>query len=70
LRERDDDTPLCDTRVNIKDWCKNRFEVIDQPRSSTGFSQHRYGVILLINGVPVQKLSRPGLWWTPRSSMI
>lgn len=51
--ERDDGTPLNYTLVNIKDWCKNSFEVINQLRINTDNSHHRYDVILLINGVPV-----------------
>ncbi|MCY4264055.1 MAG: type I restriction endonuclease, partial [Gammaproteobacteria bacterium] len=47
---RDDDTPLNYTLVNIKDWCKNTFEVINQLRINTDYSHHRYDVILLING--------------------
>lgn len=49
---RDDGTPLNYTLVNIKDWCKNHFEVINQLRINTNNSHHRYDVILLINGVP------------------
>ena len=33
--ERDDGTPLFYTLVNIKDWCKNTFEVINQLRINT-----------------------------------
>ena len=33
--KRDDDTPLQYTLVNIKDWCKNEFEVINQLRINT-----------------------------------
>ena len=33
--ERDDGTPLYYTLVNIKDWCKNNFEVVNQLRIST-----------------------------------
>tara|TARA_R110000787_G_scaffold274905_2_gene383020 strand:- start:641 stop:3613 length:2973 start_codon:yes stop_codon:yes gene_type:complete len=51
--ERDDGTPLNYTLVNIRDWCKNSFEVINQLRINTDNSHHRYDVILLINGVPV-----------------
>ncbi len=29
---RDDGTPLNHTLVNIKDWCKNTFEVVNQGR--------------------------------------
>ncbi len=48
---RDDGTPLNYTLVNIKDWCKNTFEVINQLRINTDNSHHRYDVIILINGV-------------------
>ena len=44
---RDDGTPLNYTLVNIKDWCKNTFEVVNQLRSNTDNSHHRYDVILL-----------------------
>jgi type I restriction enzyme, R subunit len=47
---RDDGTPLNYTLVNIKDWCKNSFEVVNQLRINTDNSHHRYDVILLING--------------------
>ncbi len=50
---REDGTPLDYTLVNLKDWCKNDFEVINQLRVNTNNSHHRYDVILLINGVPV-----------------
>lgn len=50
---RDDGTPLAYTLVNLKDWCKNDFEVVSQFRSNTDYSHHRYDVLLLINGVPV-----------------
>src|ERR1044071_7659961 len=32
---RDDGTPLNYTLVNIKDWCKNTFEVVNQLRINT-----------------------------------
>ena len=44
--ERDDGTPLNFTLVNIKDWCKNSFEVVSQLRINTDNSHHRYDVIL------------------------
>lgn len=57
--ERDDGTPFNFTLVNIRDWCKNSFEVVNQLRINTDNSHHRYDVILLINGVPtVQTNSR------------
>lgn len=49
---RDDGTPLNYTLVNIKDWCKNTFEVVNQLRINTDYSHHRYDVLILINGVP------------------
>ena len=39
--ERDDGTPLNFTLVNIKDWCKNDFEVVSQLRINTKSSHHR-----------------------------
>ena len=35
------------TLVNIKDWCKNTFEVINQLRINTDNSHRRYDVIIL-----------------------
>jgi type I restriction enzyme R subunit len=54
--EREDGTPLHYTLVNIKDWCKNTFEVINQLRINTNNSNHRYDVILLINGLPLVQI--------------
>lgn len=53
---RDDGTPLDYTLVNVKDWCKNTFEVVNQLRINTQSSHHRYDVILLLNGVPVVQI--------------
>ena len=53
---REDGTPLHYTLVNTKDWCKNDFEVINQLRMNTESSNHRYDVILLINGIPVVQI--------------
>jgi type I restriction enzyme, R subunit len=47
---RDDGTPLNCTLVNIKDWCKNTFEVVNQLKINTDNSHHRYDVMLLIRG--------------------
>lgn len=66
---RDDGTPLNFTLVNIKDWCKNSFEVINQLRINTDNSHHRYDVILLINGVPVVQLELKTLQVSPRRAM-
>jgi type I restriction enzyme R subunit len=67
--ERDDGTPLYYTLVNIKDWCKNNFEVINQLRISTDYSHHRFDVILLINGVPVVQVELKTLAISPRRAM-
>ena len=67
--ERDDGTPLFYTLVNIKDWCKNTFEVINQLRINTDNSHHRYDVILLINGVPVAQIELKTLAISPRRAM-
>lgn len=67
--EREDGTPLYYTLVNIKDWCKNEFEVINQLRINTSNSHHRYDVILLINGVPVVQIELKTLEVSPRRAM-
>lgn len=67
--ERDDGTPLFYTLVNIKDWCKNSFEVVNQLRVNTDNSHHRYDVILLINGVPVVQIELKTLAISPRRAM-
>lgn len=67
--ERDDGTPLNYTLVNIKDWCKNSFEAVNQLRINTENSHHRYDVILLINGVPVVQIELKALAVSPRRAM-
>jgi type I restriction enzyme R subunit len=67
--ERDDGTPLFYTLVNIKDWCKNSFEVVSQLRINTDNSHHRYDVVLLINGVPVVQIELKALGINPRRAM-
>jgi len=66
---RDDGTPLNFTLVNLKDWCKNHFEVINQLRINTNNSHHRYDVILLINGVPCVQVELKTLGVNPRRAM-
>lgn len=66
---RDDGTPLYYTLVNIKDWCKNTFEVINQLCINTDSSHHRYDVMLLINGVPVVQVELKTLEVSPRRAM-
>jgi type I restriction enzyme R subunit len=67
--QREDGTPLHYTLVNIKDWCKNEFEVINQLRMNTEKSNHRYDVILLINGIPVVQIELKTLEISPRRAM-
>jgi len=67
--EREDGTPLHYTLVNIKEWCKNTFEVINQLRINTQNSHHRYDVILLINGVPIVQFELKALDVSPRRAM-
>jgi type I restriction enzyme R subunit len=66
---RDDGTPLSYTLVNLRDWCKNDFEVVSQLRINTDYSHHRYDVILLINGVPVTQVELKTLSVSPRRAM-
>jgi type I restriction enzyme R subunit len=66
---RDDGTPLNYTLVNIKDWCKNHFEVIHQLRINTDNSHHRYDVLILINGVPCVQIELKTLGVNPRRAM-
>lgn len=66
---REDGTPLQYTLVNIKDWCKNDYEVINQLRMNTDNSYHRYDVILLINGIPVVQVELKTYEVSPRRAM-
>ncbi|WP_157209247.1 type I restriction endonuclease subunit R [Mariniflexile maritimum] len=66
---REDGTPLHYTLVNIKDWCKNDFEIINQLRINTEYSNHRYDVILMINGVPVVQVELKSLHVSPNRAM-
>jgi type I restriction enzyme R subunit len=67
--QREDGTPLHYTLVNIKDWCKNDYEVISQLRINTENSHQRYDVILLINGLPVVQIELKKLDISPRKAM-
>lgn len=66
---REDGTPLNYTLVNIKDWCKNTFEVVNQLRVNTDYSHHRYDVLILINGVPCVQVELKTLGISPRRAM-
>ncbi len=67
--EREDGTPLHFMLVNLKDWCKNEFEVINQLRINTDNSHHRYDVILLINGLPLVQIELKTFGISPRRAM-
>ncbi len=66
---REDGTPLEYMLVNLRDWCKNEFEVINQLRINTDNSHHRYDVILLINGLPLVQIELKTLQISPRRAM-
>ena len=66
---REDGTPLQYTLVNIKEWCKNDYEVINQLRMNTRYSSHRYDVILLVNGLPLVQIELKTLDVSPRRAM-
>jgi type I restriction enzyme, R subunit len=66
---RDDGTPLNYTLVNLKDWCKNTFEVVNQLRINTDYSNHRFDVLILINGVPCVQIELKTLGVNPRRAM-
>ena len=66
---RDDGTPLNYSLVNLKDWCKNHFEVVNQLRINTDNSHRRYDVLLLINGVPCVQVELKTLGVNPKKAM-
>lgn len=66
---REDGTPLQYTLVNIKEWCKNEYEVINQLRMNTHNSFQRYDVIILINGLPIVQIELKTLDISPRRAM-
>ncbi len=66
---REDGTPLEYMLVNLRDWCKNDFEVINQLRINTDSSYHRYDVILLINGLPLVQIELKTLDIVPRRAI-
>jgi type I restriction enzyme, R subunit len=66
---RDDGRPLQYSLVNIKDWCKNTYEVVNQLRINTKNSNQRYDVIILINGLPLVQIELKALGIQPRVAM-
>jgi type I restriction enzyme, R subunit len=67
--EREDGTPLKFTLVNLKDWCKNSYEVVNQLRINTKNSNHRYDVLILVNGLPLVQIELKTLRIEPRVAM-
>jgi len=55
--------------VNIRNWCKNEFEVVNQLRINTQNSHQRYDVMLLINGIPVVQIELKKLDISPRRAI-
>ncbi len=53
---RDDGTLLSYTLVNIADWCKNTFEIVNRLRINTDRSYRWHDVVLLINGMPCAQI--------------
>jgi type I restriction enzyme R subunit len=66
---RDDGTALQYSLVNIKDWCKNDYEVINQLRINTANSNQRYDVIILINGLPLVQIELKALDVSPYNAI-
>ncbi|RFM34670.1 type I restriction endonuclease subunit R [Chitinophaga silvisoli] len=67
--QREDGSSLQYTLVNIKDWCKNEFEVINQLRINTENSNQRYDVLILINGLPIVQIELKTLEISPRRAI-
>ncbi len=67
--QREDGTPLHYTLVNIKDWCKNEFEIVSQLRINTENSNQRYDVILLLNGLPLVQIELKNVGISHRKAM-
>ena len=67
--QREDGTPLHYTLVNIRDWCRNEFEVVSQLRINTENSHQRYDVILLLNGLPAVQIELKRLDVSHRKAM-
>ena len=53
---RNDGTTFDYSLVNLRDWCKNEYEVVSQLKINTDNSHHRYDVIILINGLPLVQI--------------
>ena len=53
---RNDGTSFDYSLVNLRDWCKNEYEVVNQLTVNTANSRHRYDVIILVNGLPLVQI--------------
>ena len=53
---RNDGTTFDYSLVNLRDWCKNEYEVVNQLSINTANSRQRYDVIILINGLPLVQI--------------
>lgn len=53
---RNDGTTFDYSLVNLRDWCKNEYEVVNQLTINTASGHHRYDVIILINGLPLAQI--------------
>lgn len=53
---RSDGTTFDYSLVNLRDWCKNEYEVVNQLTINTANSRQRYDVIILINGLPLVQI--------------
>lgn len=62
---RDDGTTFDYSLVNLRDWCKNEYEVVNQLTINTANSHHRYDVVILINGLPLVQIELKNYKVTP-----
>ena len=53
---RSDGTTFDYSLVNLRDWCKNEYEVVNQLSINTANSRQRYDVIILVNGLPLVQI--------------
>ena len=53
---RNDGTTFDYSLVNLRDWCKNDYEVVNQLTINTANSRQRYDVIILVNGLPLVQI--------------
>lgn len=59
---RDDGTPLHYTLVNIRDWCKNHFEVVNQLRLNTDkLNKHIHKCLFVVDRKDLDRQTREQL---------